>query len=36
LQFKAISKTGQSAWGAGASTTGSATGFSAGYGFKWK
>ncbi|WP_417924865.1 YadA-like family protein [Collimonas pratensis] len=36
LQFKEISKTGNSAWGAGASTTGNATGFSVGYGFKWK
>jgi autotransporter adhesin len=36
LQFKSISKTGNSAWGAGVSTTGNNTGFSVGYGFKWK
>jgi len=36
LQFKAISKTGNSAWGAGVSTTGKNAGFSVGYGFKWK
>nr|WP_329956561.1 YadA-like family protein [Collimonas humicola] len=36
LQFKSISKTGNSAWGAGISTTGKNTGFTVGYGFKWK
>ncbi|AIY39446.1 Type IV fimbrial biogenesis protein PilY1 [Collimonas arenae] len=36
LQFKSISKTGMSAWGAGVSTTGHNAGLSLGYGFKWK
>nr|WP_253273773.1 YadA-like family protein [Collimonas arenae] len=36
LQFKSISKTGMSAWGAGVSTTGHNAGISLGYGFKWK
>ncbi|WP_265588524.1 YadA family autotransporter adhesin [Glaciimonas soli] len=36
LQFKSVSQTGNSSWGAGVSTTGKTTGVTVGYGFKWK
>jgi autotransporter adhesin len=36
LQFRSVSKTGNSAWGVGVSSTGHNTGLSVGYGLRWQ